>query len=132
MLKEKSSAETKDRKEIYAKASEPKTEKPSWLTAKPADVEKLVLELHRQGNAPAKIGTILRDQHGIPKAKLLGRKIKEIIESSGSTFPREIDSVRTKIANLERHGAQHKHDHTARRSMAKKLWIVNKLSKQVQ
>lgn len=124
MPKEESSPKTKETKE-------PKTEKPSWLTMKSADVEKLVLALHQQGNSPAKIGIILRDQHGIPKAKLLGKKVKEIIESSGSKIPAEIDGVIVKVKNLERHNAQHKHDHTARRSLSKQLWVIRKLSKQV-
>jgi small subunit ribosomal protein S15 len=130
MSKEELSKQEKENKESLTKKSEPKTEKPSWLTMKSADVEKLILDLHRQGVTPAKIGIILRDQHGIPKAKLLGKKIRKIIESSGAQFPAEITDVRAKIMNLERHNTQHKHDHTARRSLAKKLWIVTKLSKQ--
>src|SRR3989338_11615194 len=110
-------------------ASEEKAEKPSWLVMKPTEVEKIVLDLHNQGIAPAKIGIILRDKHGIPKAKLVGKKVKAIIESNKSTFPTEISQVQTRIKNLERHSAQHKHDHTARRSHMKKLWIINKLTK---
>ncbi len=112
-----------------SKSAEPKSEKPSWLTVKPAEVEKIVLELHKEGIHPAKIGIMLRDKHGIPKAKLLGKKVKRIIEDAGSAIPAELGQVQAKIKNLERHGSQHRHDHTARRSLTKKLWIVNKLSR---
>ena len=53
-------------------------EKADWTKFKPVEVEKIIVDLARQGIAPEKIGLILRDQHGIPKAKLLGIKIKEI------------------------------------------------------
>ncbi len=112
-----------------APASEQKAEKPSWLVIKPAEVEKIVLDLHNQGIAPAKIGVILRDKHGIPKTKLVGRKVKAIIEGNKSAFPTEISQVQTRIKNLERHSAQHKHDYTAKRAHMKKQWIVNKLTK---
>lgn len=105
-------------------------EKPSWLTMKPSEIEKIVLELHKQGETPAKIGLILRDKHGVPKAKLLGKKVKEIIEHAGASISPEINYVQAKIKNLERHNSQHKHDHTSRRSLTKKLWIVRKLTKQ--
>ena len=108
---------------------EQKEEKPSWLVIKPAEVEKIVLDMHNQGIAPAKIGVILRDKHGIPKTKLVGRKIKAIIEGNKLTFPTEINQVQTRIKNLERHSAQHKHDYTAKRAHMKKQWIVNKLTK---
>lgn len=113
-------------------SEEVKTGKPSWLTTKPADVEKIVIDLHKQGLPPAKIGLILRDKHGIPKAKLLGKKVKQIIEDAKFTTPAEIDLVQSKIKNLERHGKQHKHDHTSLRSLTKKLWIVSKLTKSAQ
>ncbi len=109
--------------------SEQKAEKPSWLVIKPTEVEKIVIDLHNQGIAPAKIGVILRDKHGIPKTKLVGKKVKAIIEGNKSIFPKEINQVQTKIKNLERHSAQHKHDYTAKRAHMKKQWIVNKLTK---
>ena len=109
---------------------EKKTEKPSWLTMKPAEMESIVLDLHKQGISPAKIGIILRDKHGIPKAKLLGKKVKEVIEGVAHSFPKEIDLVQSKIKNLERHGTQHKQDYSAHRSLTKKLWVVRKLAKE--
>ena len=108
---------------------EQKEEKPSWLVIKPAEVEKIVIDMHNQGIAPAKIGLILRDKHGIPKTKLVGRKIKAIIKGNKSVFLTEISQVQIRIKNLERHSAQHKHDYTAKRAHMKKQWIVNKLAK---
>lgn len=42
---------------------------PIWCKYKPEEVEALVIKLAKDGNSPSKIGTILRDQHGIPLAK---------------------------------------------------------------
>ena len=59
--------------------TETKTISSEWLKIKPSEVENIVIDLYKKGNTPAKIGLILRDQHGIPKAKLIGKKISKII-----------------------------------------------------
>ena len=102
--------------------------KPDWVTLKPAELEKIVLDLHKKGNTPAKIGLILRDKHGVPKAKLLGKRITKIIEDAGETIKPEKTFVEEKIKNLEEHGKKNKHDYTSQRSLTKKLWVVRKLS----
>jgi len=55
------------------------TEKTGWVKIKPQEIEKKVIELGRQNIPPEKIGLALRDQYGIPKAKLLGKKINKIL-----------------------------------------------------
>jgi len=100
--------------------------KPEWVTMKPAELEKIVIELAKQGESPAKIGTILRDKHGVPKAKLLGKKISKILEENKIEFKTENKALVENVKNLEEHKKKHKHDYTAARSIAKKLWILNK------
>ncbi len=100
--------------------------KPNWITIKPAEVEKIVVDLHKQGNSLAKIGLILRDKHGIPKAKLISKKIKKILLEANHSLIPETVHVQEKIKNIKTHLAKHKHDYTARRSLNKKLWIITK------
>lgn len=102
--------------------------KQNWMTMKPAEIEKIVLELHKQGESPAKIGLILRDKYGIPKAKLLGKRVTQIIKDAKGTVVTEKEKVAEKIKNLESHRAKHKHDYSALRSLSKKMWIVGKSS----
>ena|SRR3989344_4999152 len=105
-----------------------KTEKPEWVKMKPAEVEKLVLELHKQGNTPAKIGLILRDQHGIPKVKVLGKRLTKILADNKITVNPEKDLLAKKMKNLEVHITKNKHDYPAQRSLTKKLWIAKKFN----
>ena len=103
------------------------SQKPDWLKIKPAEVEKIVLDLAKKGESPAKIGLILRDQHGIPKAKLLGKRIAQIIKEANIPLKSELSQIQDKIKVLENHISKNKHDYTSNRSLAKKLWIKKKL-----
>lgn len=105
-------------------------EKPDWMKTKPADVEKLIVELAKSGQDPAKIGLTLRDKHGIPKVKLMERKITRVLEKEGIEFKQEKDFSKAKIENLQRHIAKNKHDHTSKRSLAKEMWKIRKLEAQ--
>ena len=103
--------------------------KSEWVTIKPAELEKIVVELGKQGETPAKIGTILRDKHGVPKAKLLGKKIAEILNEHKIKIKTEKEVVLEKMKKLEAHQLKHKHDYTATRSLTKKRWVINKIEK---
>lgn len=105
-------------------------EKSSWIKIKPQELEKLVLELAQQDNPPAKIGVILRDKHGIPKAKLLGKKVTKILKEAGVSYTKDKQIVSKKIEKLKFHQQKNKHDYTATRSLAKQLWLLHRLEKQ--
>lgn len=113
-------------KEQEAVVSSEKHEVPSWITLKQADIEKLVLQLHDEGNAPAKIGLILRDKHGIPKAKIFGKRITRILTQAARLLASAHLPVQEKIRNLEGHIARAPHDQSARRSLMKKRWLASK------
>jgi len=106
-----------------------KTEKPDWLKIKPAELEKLIIEIAKEEKKPSKIGIILRDKHGIPKSKLLGVKIKPVLKKAGITIISDKDIVISRIDNLKPHIEKHKHDYSAKRSLTKKLWAIRKLEK---
>ena len=107
-------------------------QKSTWVKIKPAEVEKIILDLHKEGNSPAKIGLILRDKHGIPKAKLLDRKITKVILDAKEVPRTEIVMTKERISALERHAKIHKHDYTAKRSLGKKQWVIHRFSKTLQ
>ena len=108
-------------------SAEVKSAKPDWVKMKPAELEKIVVQLGKQGNNPAKIGIILRDKHGIPKAKLLGKRISQILIENNVKFKTEKEAMEAKIKNLESHIATRKHDKGAKRSLTKSLWAIKKL-----
>ena len=104
------------------------TDKPEWVKMKPAEVEKKILELHEQKNTPAKIGLILRDQFSIPKAKVLGKRITQVLKENKKNYTTEKEEVEKKMTVLENHLQKNKRDYSAKRSLTKKRWIVKKLS----
>jgi small subunit ribosomal protein S15 len=101
--------------------------KPEWIKMKPAELEKIIVDLAKEGNEPAKIGLILRDKYAIPKAKLIGKKITKILVENNIKVKSEKEVVQSKIKKLESHIAKNHSDHPAKRSVTKKLWIVKKL-----
>lgn len=94
--------------------------KTNWVTVKPEEVRHKILELAKQGVSPEKIGLMLRDQHGIPKARLLGLRIKKVLEEAKLWQDPEIKNMKARMDNLGTHTAKHKHDYTAKRSLIKR------------
>ena len=60
--------------------------KEQWVGLKPAEIEKIIIDLGKQGEQPAKIGLILRDKHGVPKDRLADKKITQILREAGISF----------------------------------------------
>jgi len=102
----------------------------NWVKAKPEEVEKKVIELAKQNMPPEKIGLVLRDQHGIPKAKIYGLKIGKILKSQGIEVDSEKRNIERKMDSLKKHSAKNKHDYTAKRSIVKQISKLNKIKKQ--
>lgn len=103
--------------------------KPEWVKMKPAELEKIIVDLAKQGESPAKIGLILRDKHGIPKAKVLGKRISKILKEAKIEFKSEEKEIDEKLDQLKTHLAKNKHDYPAQRSLTKNLWRSHNLKK---
>jgi small subunit ribosomal protein S15 len=106
-----------------------KQTKPSWIKIKPAELQKIVVDLSKEGNTPAKIGLILRDKHGIPKTKLLGKKITQLLKEAGEEVKPESKFVEERIEKIKSHLTKNKHDYSASRALTKQLWKIHKLKK---
>jgi len=90
-------------------------EKADWSKIKPAEIEKLIVELGRQGIPSEKIGLILRDQHGIPKARLFGLRVNKVLAKNNLAADSEMKNVAKKIERLKKHFAKNKHDYMTQR-----------------
>jgi small subunit ribosomal protein S15 len=101
-----------------------KPKKPEWIKMKAAELEKIVVDLYKEGNSTAKIGLILRDKYGVPKAKLLGRKITKILNEAKVALRSEKQVIESGIAKLNAHIAKNKHDQPAKKRLIKQLWAV--------
>ncbi|MEM7816287.1 MAG: 30S ribosomal protein S15 [Candidatus Aenigmatarchaeota archaeon] len=61
------------------------------------ELEKLILKLFKEGKKQSEIGHILRDQYGIPKVKIYGLSIREVIKRY---IPEERENVPEDLFNL--------------------------------
>lgn len=89
------------------------TEPPSWVPMEAKEVEDLVVQLFKQGNSQASIGTILRDQYGVPSIKLVtGKKLLTILEENevAPTYPEDLISLIRRAMNLRNHLTENKKD----------------------
>lgn len=109
--------------------AENKKEKESWIKLKPAEVEKKILELAKEGLTSEKIGLVLRDKHGIPKAKIFGKKITQILKENDLYEDSEYNHIGKKLDNLKKHLEKNRHDYSAKRSLITYSGKYNKMGK---
>ena len=110
---------------------EEKKSEVSWIKLKPKEIEEKIVELASQGMHPEKIGLVLRDKYGIPKVKMFGKKISQILKENGININPEYENVLKKSDNLKKHLEKNKHDYTAKKSLIKSTGKLNKLKRHI-
>jgi len=80
------------------------------------EVEKLIIKLYKEGNSPSKIGHILRDQYGIPKVKIYGLSIRNVIKKyyPEEKMPEDLFNLLKKAVIMYNHLQRHKKDKRCR------------------
>jgi small subunit ribosomal protein S15 len=99
------------------KTKEKKHEKPVWLKYSAEEVKAIILKLANKDMTAEKIGLTLRDQYGIPKTKLNGFKIKQVLKEKEKYDDPNIKNLKANLTIIEAHNKKHKHDQNAKRSM---------------
>jgi small subunit ribosomal protein S15 len=105
---------------------------PSWCKYEAEEVEALVIKLAREGNPPSRIGTILRDQHGIPLTKsLTGKTVSGILAEAemAPSVPEDLEMLLKKASRLSTHLERNKMDLVNKRSLQIIEAKIHKLSK---
>ena len=105
---------------------------PSWCKYEAEEVEALVIKLAREGNPPSRIGTILRDQHGIPLTKsLTGKTVSGILAEADMTpsVPEDLEMLLKKASRLSTHLERNKMDLINKRALQVVEAKIHKLSK---
>ena len=105
---------------------------PSWCKYEAEEVESLVIKLAREGNTPSRIGTILRDQHGIPLTKpLTGKTISHIMSEAdmAPSVPEDLEMLLKKASRLSTHFERNKMDLVNKRSLQIIEGKIHKLAK---
>ena len=94
-------------------------EAPEWSNTDAAAVKQLVIDLGKDGHSSAVIGTILRDQHAVPNARLvLGKRIGAVLaeNSIGGTYPEDLMNLMRQAVGIINHlgSGNHKDLHNKR------------------
>ena len=94
-----------------------KIEKPVWLKYTQKEVEAIILKLADKGMTSEKIGLTLRDQYGIPKAKIYNIKIGKILKENDKFAEPTTINLKTKLEKVIGHYKKNKQDKKAERSL---------------
>jgi small subunit ribosomal protein S15 len=87
--------------------------KPAWLRMKKSEIEKIVVDLAEKRHSYAMIGTILRDQYGVPDVKVAtGKSIGKILKDAkvSRELPDDMMNLLKKAVNLRDHLKKNKPD----------------------
>jgi small subunit ribosomal protein S15 len=105
---------------------------PRWFEMKKEEVEKLITELARKGYSSAMIGTILRDQYGVPDVKtIVGKSIAQIMKENSlyPQYPEDLLNLFKKAVNLHDHLMRHKKDKTSKKGFENLISKIRRLIK---
>ncbi|HNQ34177.1 MAG TPA: hypothetical protein PKJ93_10425, partial [Methanoculleus sp.] len=63
-------------------------EAPEWSNTDVAEIEKIIVNLRKDGMSSSQIGLALRDRYGVPDVKLAtGKRVTEILREKGAAQP---------------------------------------------
>ena len=93
---------------------------PNWVIYQPDEVKAIIINLAREGKAQSEIGTILRDEHGIPLVKpIVGYGIQRVLDEAGLAprIPEDIYNLMVRSTKLRRHLDRNPKDFGNKRSL---------------
>lgn len=105
---------------------------PAWCKYKPEEVEAMIIKLVKEGHPPSKIGTILRDQHGIPLTKAVtGKTITRTLKEAelASSLPEDFGNLLRKATRLRVHLEKNAKDVHNKRALQVVEARIHKLTK---
>ena len=105
---------------------------PSWLKYKAKEVELLIVKYAKEGKNPSQIGIYLRDEYGIPDAKIITNKsITQILKDKKllKEIPEDLMALIRKAVFIRNHLDNNKHDMTARRGLILTESKIKRLTK---
>ena len=88
-------------------------EAPEWSNTDTAEIEKIIVDLRKDGMSTSQIGLALRDRYAVPDVKLAtGKRITEILREKGleSEIPEDLRNLMQKALGIRKHLAENKKD----------------------
>lgn len=95
-------------------------ENPEWVPLSGDEIVKIIVKMAGDGASSANIGTILRDQYGVPNVKLAtGKPITRIMSENKieMKLPEDISNLMKKAVTLNTHLQDNKRDTHNKRSL---------------
>lgn len=92
----------------------------SICSLKEEQIESLIVELVKRGYQQSMIGTILRDQYGVPLTKLvIDKTISEVLKEKNlaPTIPEDLANLIRRATRARRHLEEHPKDKFSRRGL---------------
>jgi len=105
---------------------------PRWVGYKKEEIEEIVVKLAKERNNTAVIGTILRDQYGIPDIKtIIGKTISKILKEKklSSEMPEDMMSLLKKAVILRKHLLKHRGDMHSKKGLENLESKIRRLGK---
>jgi len=105
---------------------------PIWCKYTPEEVESIVIKMAKEGHSTSSIGTILRDQHGIPLTKpIAGKSITQILKDAGlaPSIPEDLAVLLKMATIIYVHLEKNKKDSYNKRSLQLVEAKIHRLSK---
>ena len=93
---------------------------PAWSMTDAKAIEKIILDMRKEGVPSAKIGLVLRDRHGVPDVKLAtGKRIGQILRENkaASEIPEDLRDLMIKALGLRKHLTDNKKDLANKRQL---------------
>ena len=104
-------------------------EKPAWLKTSQEEMEKIVVNLAKQGLTAEKIGLVLRDTYGIPTTRVYGKRLTQILKEQGIKAKADLENTEEKVEKLKKHLEKNKQDKKSKYALIKKSATAIKIRK---
>ena len=93
---------------------------PSWPVLEKDELIEEAVKLAQAGNAPSRVGLVLRDSYGVPSVRLLtGQRLTPILRGrkAASDLPEDLAALLKRVVHLQQHLELHPKDLSNRRGM---------------
>ena len=120
------------RKKGKSGSKKPLQKTAKWVDYKPEEVEDLVIKYAKQGFQSAKIGSILRDQYGVPSIKVVTKKtVTQTLKENDlySKLPEDLFNLLKRVVELRVHLEKNKKDYQSYRGLELTESKVRRLAK---
>ena len=108
------------------------TESPAWVPLSAEEIVEIVVPQAKEGYSLSSIGTMLRDQYGVPDVKLaVGKSMLDICKENGvsPSIPEDLMNLMKKAVTLDSHIQSNKKDLHNMRSLHLTEEKIRRLSK---